>query len=78
MALVRLGTSWHASAVAAPVLFVGRTSYSTYLYHVPLLLLWNRFRIFEGSALALPAYLAFALIVAWLSWRLVERPFLRR
>ncbi len=58
-----------------PVLFVGRISYSIYLYHVPLLLVWNRFRILEGSALSMPLYLLLVLLVGWLSYELVERRF---
>lgn len=61
---------------APALLFVGRTSYSAYLYHVPLLLVWNRLHLAEGSWLSAPAYLAALLGVAWASWRWVERPFL--
>lgn len=62
-----------------PLLLAGRASYSIYLYHLPLLLLFNRFTpLPPGSWLAFPAYLALVLAVAALSWRLVERPFLRR
>jgi peptidoglycan/LPS O-acetylase OafA/YrhL len=59
-----------------PVLqFVGRVSYSAYLYHYPLLLLWNKY----GPALGwptLPLYLAVLFGVAWLSYRFVERAFM--
>jgi peptidoglycan/LPS O-acetylase OafA/YrhL len=64
--------------VHRPVLFVGRVSYSIYLYHLPLLYFWNRFRIFDGSAASLPAFLACVLLVAWISYVAVEAPFLRR
>ena len=56
-----------------PVVFLGRISYSVYLWHWPLLALfhtryahvpWISGWIFLGS-----------LIVGWLSWRWVERPF---
>ena len=59
----------------APALFVGRSSYSIYLYHLPLLLLWNRFRILEGSAWSFPAWAAVVLLAGAASWRLVERRF---
>lgn len=60
-----------------PLLFVGRTSYSIYLYHVPMLLAWNHFGLFHGSAWSLPMFLAAVLAAGWLSYTLVERPFLR-
>lgn len=67
----------NARALAAgPLAFAGRISYSMYLYHLPLLLLWARYaRGIEGS-LALPAYLAVLFALSWISWRYVERPFL--
>lgn len=55
--------------------FCGRVSFSAYLYHLPLLLLWNAFWSEGGSVFAFPLYLATVLGVAWLSYRLVERPF---
>jgi peptidoglycan/LPS O-acetylase OafA/YrhL len=59
-----------------PLAFAGRVSYSAYLYHFPLLLLWNLYaRGLEGW-LALPAYLALLGAVAWTSWRWVEQPFI--
>ena len=58
-----------------PLAFVGRISYSVYLYHLPLLLLWNRFAPPLGW-LSLPAFLALTLLAGWLSLRFVEQPFL--
>jgi peptidoglycan/LPS O-acetylase OafA/YrhL len=60
-----------------PIAFVGRVSYSAYLYHLPLLLLWNRYGPQDPTWLGLPAYLGVALFVAWISWRAIERPFMR-
>ena len=58
-----------------PLAFVGRVSYSVYLYHLPLLLLVNAFAPgVTGSWLVLPFYLAGVLAVAWLSYRYVEAP----
>ena len=59
-----------------PLAFVGRISYSTYLYHLPLLLVWNRFAPPLGW-LSLPALLTLTLLAGWVSYRLVEQPFLR-
>jgi peptidoglycan/LPS O-acetylase OafA/YrhL len=60
-----------------PIAFAGRISYSAYLYHLPVLLVMQRHAP-EDHVLALPAYLAIVTAAAWLSWRYVERPFLRR
>lgn len=61
-----------------PLAFVGRVSYSAYLYHLPLLLLWNARSPWQATAASAPAYLAVMLLAAWLSWRFVEQPFIRR
>ena len=56
---------------------VGRVSYSMYLYHLPLIYLWTKWHVLEGRALSMPACLATIGLVSWLSYRFVERPFLR-
>ncbi|WP_323845123.1 acyltransferase family protein [Microbulbifer magnicolonia] len=61
-----------------PLVAVGLMSYSLYLWHWPVLVL---FRLLHGSAelplgLALQA-LALSAALAWLSWRFVEAPFRR-
>jgi len=61
---------------AGPLAVTGRWSYSMYLYHLPLLLAWDAYARGVRGWLALPAYLAAAFAVAWISWRYVERPFL--
>ena len=58
-----------------PLAFVGRVSYSAYLYHLPLLLVLRRHAAFDGLGFA-AAYLVLVLAAAWASWRWVERPFL--
>jgi peptidoglycan/LPS O-acetylase OafA/YrhL len=60
-----------------PLAFMGRISYSAYLYHLPLLLVWHRLAGAMPRALFLPTYLAAVIAVSWLSWRFIERPFLR-
>jgi peptidoglycan/LPS O-acetylase OafA/YrhL len=61
-----------------PLSFVGRISYSMYLYHLPLLLVWNRYATFRESWWSFPAYLLCVVLVSWLSYRFVESPFLRK
>ena len=73
------GGRFPARLVAAtPLLFVGRVSYSGYLYHLPLLLLWNRFHILDASALSFPVFLLTLLAIASISYHYVEAPFMRR
>jgi peptidoglycan/LPS O-acetylase OafA/YrhL len=61
-----------------PLAFLGRVSYSAYLCHLPLLLLWNRYAGALHPWASLPLYLAALVAIAWLSWRFVELPFLRK
>ena len=61
-----------------PAVVVGLLSYSLYLWHWPLLVIDAAWR-FDGPTPAsrlLACLLAF--VLAWLSWRFVERPFRRR
>ena len=58
-----------------PLLWLGRRSYAFYLWHVPVIYLLaghTHNRLTEGVAA-----LAASLLATWLSWRLVESPFLR-
>ena len=57
--------------------FLGRVSYSAYLYHLPMLLLWNAYARSLPAWSSLPLYLVALLAVSWLSYRFVEQPFLR-
>jgi len=60
-----------------PLAFVGRISYSAYLYHLPVLLVANAAVLGNNrSVVIFPVYVAIVLAVSWISWRLVERPFL--
>jgi peptidoglycan/LPS O-acetylase OafA/YrhL len=57
-----------------PVLWIGKRSYSIYLWHFPLILL----AVQHGyGRLGKVAAVALAVLAAALSWRLVEQPFLR-
>ncbi len=60
-----------------PLRLVGRISYSAYLYHFPLLLVWNEWRVLDGRWGSMPAYLAALMLLSWLSYRFVELPFMR-
>ena len=83
LAMLLLGAALGTGVIArrvlgrGPLAFVGRISYSAYLYHLPLLLVMQKYIAPAGAGFAL-AYLAVVLLAAWISWRFVERPFLAR
>ena len=58
----------------APLRAVGLMSYSLYLWHWPVLVLMRWTTGIESAALRITA-LALTAALAWVSWRLVERPF---
>lgn len=61
-----------------PLVFVGLISYSAYLWHQPLLV-FARMQPYLEPSLELMAAMAFSsLLLAWFSWRFVERPFRQR
>jgi peptidoglycan/LPS O-acetylase OafA/YrhL len=79
----------HFPLVAAPAVgervlgnaalrMLGRISYSVYLYHLPVIYLWTKWRVLDGHATSLPACVAAILAISALSYRFVERPFLRK
>lgn len=59
-----------------PITWLGRISYSMYLYHLPLLLLFNRYAPASLGEFAFPAYFAVVVGVSALSFRYVEQPFI--
>lgn len=62
----------------APLPFVGRISYSLYLWHWPIIVLMRHYHNGERLDLAWGvAALVLSLLAAWLSWRFVEQPFRR-
>lgn len=60
-----------------PLAFLGRISYSAYLWHLPLLLLLQRYARVPAWAF-FPFYLACVVAIGWVSWRWIEQPFMRR
>ncbi len=54
---------------------VGLISYSTYLWHQPLFAFARIRSMNEPGTIAYLALAALALVLGWLSWRFVERPF---
>ena len=59
-----------------PLPFVGKISYSLYLWHWPLIVFWRQYRSGAALRFADAAILAGAsVLVAFVSWRWVEQPF---
>ena len=60
-----------------PLLWLGRISYSVYLWHVPVLVAAQRLPAHLPSGLLLVLALLVTAVVAQVSYRLVERPGIR-
>lgn len=67
-ALVNRMLSW------PPLVFVGLISYSLYLWHQPVLVFVNYYRIAPLTPVATAVLLASTLLVAATSWHLIEQP----
>ena len=58
-----------------PIVGMGLVSYSAYLWHQPLLAFARHRLLGETSDFLLIALCFFSLVMAWFSWRFVEKPF---
>lgn len=58
-----------------PVVFVGLLSYSLYLWHWPVIVYSDYWRLQPAPLPARLAMVAGSFVLAWLSWRYVETPF---
>ena len=77
-ALIAYGDSLnHWALLGNPIIkFVGRISYSLYLWHWPVIFVVDHFNPVPSASRAL-TMLAISFVLATLSWRFVEQPFLR-
>ena len=60
-----------------PLTITGKVSYGLYLWHFPLLFALGPLVQGRLGALTVPSMLALAAICTWMSWRFIERPFLK-
>ncbi|MFL4470725.1 acyltransferase family protein [Tateyamaria armeniaca] len=58
-----------------PVNLLGRISYSLYLWHWPLIVIYSYYIVREPSPIELSGVAAVSLLVAYISWAFVEQPF---
>jgi peptidoglycan/LPS O-acetylase OafA/YrhL len=76
-AVVSWPSAWLSRVVANRALaWVGKVSYSAYLYHLPVLLLFNYLLPGFGAMTAFGLWVAVVLGVSAVSFRFVEKPFL--
>ncbi|QJR11321.1 hypothetical protein DSM104443_02396 [Usitatibacter rugosus] len=61
----------------APLRFLGRISYSAYLYHLPFLFNWNLYGPADWGWMSFATYATMVLAVSYLSYRFVEIPFMK-
>ena len=78
-AVVSWPSPWLSQAAAfAPLAALGRISYSAYLYHLPLLLLFNAYMTSVAGVFPPILWIVIVILVADASFRFVESTFLRR
>ncbi|MGO3713578.1 acyltransferase family protein [Alcaligenes aquatilis] len=59
-----------------PLVFMGKISYSLYLWHWPLIVYWRHYTSWEPMSLMEQVLLGIAATIAgWASWRFIETPF---
>lgn len=71
----RQGTRAAALLRARPLVAVGLISYSAYLWHQPVFAAARLTHIAEPPGALMLALVLLSLVLAWVSWRFVERPF---
>tara|TARA_B100000767_G_scaffold239608_1_gene234928 strand:+ start:337 stop:2199 length:1863 start_codon:yes stop_codon:yes gene_type:complete len=68
-------TAVHNLLSLKPIVAMGLISYSAYLWHQPLFAFTRHRFLGETSDLLLIALCFFSLVMAWFSWRFIEKPF---
>lgn len=68
----------HKALSLRPLVFIGKISYSLYLWHWPLLIFLKYYWIVEPPAAALALWLLASFSISTLSWQWIENPFRAR
>jgi hypothetical protein len=64
---------------AAPCKFIGKISYSLYLWHWPIITLYRHYNLGRHPTFTEAVWLLLVIFaVSWFSWRFIEEPFRRR
>ena len=64
----------HRILGSRPLVFIGKISYSIYLFHLPMIVLWKHY---AGTSIPRGYGLLFiicTIVISWLSWRFIEQP----
>ncbi len=78
-AIVSWPSAWLSRVVSVrPLAALGRVSYSAYLYHLPVLLLFNQFLPGFGGWAAIARWFGVVVGIAAVSYRFVEARYLGR
>lgn len=59
---------------SSPLVFVGKISYSLYLWHFPAIVFWRYYLGELISVAYVASFIAGITVLAWLSWRYIEEP----
>lgn len=68
----------HHVLASKPLVTIGLISYSLYLWHQPVFALWRHYSLNALPTSTKIGLIAITALLAWLTWRLVERPFRSR
>ena len=75
----RQRATWIARLLSLrPLVFTGRISYSLYLWHLPILVLFTYFNIRDPDPVQVITLIALTYALAAASWRLIEKPIRNR
>ena len=74
---VRVGKGWPTKLKEWALVWLGRISYGTYLWNLPLLYLEPQFKFLVGAGRARWTIAAVSVVAGAASFFLIERPFLR-